>query len=87
MHFIYLFFDDSVQKFLGFLIFLITFIIGFWCLFYILFIIPYWIMAFIHQKKNHEKSTNLINSDNQNNSKKLYKKKCNKLIYKKNISK
>lgn len=88
MQFIYLSFNWPIEKFLGFLLFLIIIVIGFWCLVYIFFIIPYWIIAFV--KKNKEfngQLLNLTNSCNVHKNKKLYKNNYDKLIYKKNVIK
>lgn len=82
MQFIYLFFNWPIEKFLGFLLFLIIIMIGFWCLIYILFIIPYWVISFFTQESSN--FTNLKMNSKLNKNKKLYEQNDKKLIYKKN---
>lgn len=83
MQFIYLSFSWPIAKFLGFIVFLIIMMIGFWCLIYMLFIIPYWIIIFL--KKDLNQSENLITGFNSNKYKKLYKKIEKIKFIKKNV--
>ncbi|MCB9202733.1 MAG: hypothetical protein H6604_06790 [Flavobacteriales bacterium] len=40
---LYTTFNWPIEKFLGFVYFLITALTGFWCLKYLIFVLPYWL--------------------------------------------
>lgn len=78
---LYLSLSWPIGKFLGFILFLITLITGFWCLMFILFISAYWIIYGIA-----ENNINLNIDREIVRSKKLYEQENVIVLYQKECS-
>nr|WP_225879442.1 serine hydroxymethyltransferase [Capnocytophaga periodontitidis] len=56
----------SIEQYLGFLLFVVIFLIGFWLLCFLCSVLPYWLIGVIKERFKERKSTKNIDSSSQN---------------------
>ena len=56
----------SIEQYLGFLLFVVIFLIGFWLFCFLCMVIPYWLIGVIKERFKERKSTKNIDSSSQN---------------------
>ncbi|ATA71679.1 serine hydroxymethyltransferase [Capnocytophaga sputigena] len=56
----------NFNQYIGFLLFVVIFLIGFWLLCFLCSVLPYWLIGVIKEQFKERKSTKNIDSSSQN---------------------